>query len=162
MEYHLRPATNEDRGAVEHLVFSVLAEYGLNPDPDGTDSDLHDVHGSYHASGGSFDVLTDESGEVVGTVGLFRISPTVCELRKMYLDRRARGQGMGRRLLAHALARAAALGFARVVLETASVLAEAVALYERHGFRRYAPEHLAARCDAAYCLDLPPKDAASR
>lgn len=62
MEYHLRPATNEDRDAVEHLVFSVLAEYGLNPDPDGTDSDLHDVHGSYHASGGSFDVLTDESG----------------------------------------------------------------------------------------------------
>ena len=160
MEYHLCPATNADRDAVEHLVFSVLAEYGLKPDPDGTDSDLHDIHGSYHASGGSFDVLTDESGKIVGTVGVFRVSRTVCELRKMYLDRGARGQGLGRRLLAHALERAAALGFSRVVLETASVLVEAAALYERHGFRRYAPDHLAARCDAAYCLDLSPKDAA--
>jgi hypothetical protein len=42
--------------------------------------------------------------------------------------------------------------------ETASVLREAVALYERYGFRRYEPGHLAARCDAAYYLDLPPAE----
>ena len=160
MEYHIRPATNADRGAVEHLVFTVLAEYGLKPDPDGTDSDLHDIQNSYHAAGGSFDVLADDSGNVVGSVGVFRVSPAICELRKMYLARGARGQGLGRRLLAHALARAAALGFTRVILETATVLVEAVALYERHGFRRYEPEHLAARCDAAYFLDLPPGSAA--
>jgi putative acetyltransferase len=154
----LRPATNADRAAVERVVFGVLAEYGLAPDPGGTDADLRDLEASYHAAGGCFDVLIDADGKVIGTVGLARVSGTTCELRKMYLARAARGQGRGRRLLEHALARAAELGFTRVVLETASVLREAVALYERAGFRPYTPEHLAARCDTAYCLELTSRD----
>lgn len=155
MSYHFRAATNDDRPAIEALVFGVLAEYGLRPDPGGTDADLQDLHESYHAAGGAFDVLTDGQGQVVGTVGLHRVSATTCELRKMYLARAVRGQGWGRRLLEHALAQAKALGFTRVELETASVLREAVALYERFGFRRFEPEHLAARCDAAYFVELP-------
>jgi putative acetyltransferase len=154
MSYILRPATNDDRTAVEQVVFGVLAEYGLTPDPAGTDADLQDIEASYHGAGGSFDVLIDASGAVIGTVALARVSESTCELRKMYLASAARGQGWGRRLLEHALARAAELGFTRVVLETASVLREAVALYERFGFRPYISEHLAARCDTAYYLEL--------
>jgi putative acetyltransferase len=154
MHLILRSATNRDRDGIEALVFGVLAEYGLKPDPGGTDADLQDIERSYLASGGMFDVLTDEAGVVVGSVGLFPLSGRICELRKMYLAAPARGLGHGRRLLDHALSRARELGFARVVLETASVLREAVALYERYGFQRYTPEHVAARCDTAYFLDL--------
>jgi putative acetyltransferase len=150
----LRSATNKDRAAVERLVFGVLAEYGLKPNPDSTDSDLADIERSYCAPGGFFDVLVDDSGRIVGSVGLYPLSSSVCELRKMYLDRSARGLGHGRRLLEHALTRARELGYSRIVLETASVLREAIALYERRGFRRYTPDHLAQRCDAAYYLDL--------
>ena len=156
MQFRLRPATNKDRNAVEKLVFGVLAEYGLTPDPAGTDSDLHDIQSTYHAAGGAFDVLVTSSDEIIGTVGLFRVSASICELRKMYLAPSARGQGQGRRLLEHALESAAALGFSSVVLETASVLREAVSLYERYGFRPFVSEHLAARCDAAYILTLSP------
>ena len=157
MPFRLRPATNDDRAAVEQVVFGVLAEYGLAPDPDGTDADLRDLEASYHATGGCFDVLLDDAGKVIGTVAVARVSESAGELRKMYLARSARGQGWGRRMLQHALARAAELGFTRVVLETASVLREAISLYERAGFRSYVSEHLAARCDTAYYLDLPPE-----
>lgn len=156
MQLTLRAATNRDRKAVEDMVFGVLAEYGLKPDPGATDRDLQDIELSYLTHGGMFDVLVDETGRVVGSVGLFAVSPSVCELRKMYLVAPARGLGFGRQMLEHALGRARDLGFARVVLETASMLREAVALYERYGFRRYTPEHLSARCDAAYFLDLSP------
>jgi putative acetyltransferase len=156
MQLTLRPATNRDREALETLVFGVLAEHGLEPDPGATDSDLQDIELSYIACGGIFDVLIDENGQLIGSVGLFPVSRSVCELRKMYLAAPARRLGFGRWLLEHALSRARELGFARVVLETASVLRAAVALYERYGFRRYTPKHLAARCDTAYFLDLPP------
>lgn len=158
MQYILRPATNADRADIERLVFAALEEHGLEPDPASTDSDLLDIQTSYFAGGGTFDLLMNDSGQIVGSVGLCRVSDYVCELRKMYLAPETRGCGWGRRLLDHALARAAELGFHRVVLETASVLYAAIALYERYGFQRYNPEHLAARCDAAYYLDLQPDE----
>ena len=150
----LRTAVEEDGEAVRLLVFGVLAEYGLQPDPEGTDADLKDVAVSYQKPGGVFDVLTDEAGEIVGTVGIFPVTKDTCELRKMYLAPRARKQGQGKRLLDHALLEAIAKGFRRMELETASVLVEAVALYERYGFRPFEPEHMVARCDCAYYLEL--------
>lgn len=156
MDYFLRPATNNDRADIERLVFAALDEHGLKADPASTDSDLLDIQTNYFASGGTFDLLVNDSGRIVGSVGLYRVADSICELRKMYLTPEVRGCGWGRRLLEHALARAAELGFRRVVLETASVLQSAVALYERYGFQRYTPDHLAARCDAAYFLDLHP------
>ena len=74
----------------------------------------------------------------------------------MYLASHVRGQGLGRRLLEHALATAKALNFSRVELETASVLKEAVTLYERYGFRQFHPSHLSSRSDSAYYLDIQP------
>jgi putative acetyltransferase len=154
MALSLRSAKPSDCKAIEALVFGVLADYGLQGDPEGTDLDLADLDGAYLKSGGAFDVLIDEAGEVVGTVGLSRISDLTCELRKMYLARSARGQGEGRRLLLHALARAKQLGFRRIELETASVLREAIALYVAHGFKPFTPAHLSPRCDCAYYLEL--------
>ena len=72
----------------------------------------------------------------------------------MYLLRDHRGRGLGKRLLDHALANARQLGFKTVILETASVLKEAITLYERHGFTPYHPDHLSTRCDQAYRLIL--------
>ena len=150
MTFSFRSATNGDRAAIESLVFGILAEYGLAPDPRSTDADLQNIEGEYHAKGGSFDVLVAENGQIVGTVGLYATSSGVCEIRKMYLASHARGQGLGHRLLKHALAQAKALNFSRVELETASVLKEAVALYERCGFRQFRPCHLSPRCDSVY------------
>jgi putative acetyltransferase len=72
----------------------------------------------------------------------------------MYLSQKVRGQGQGRRLLEYALAQAKEIGFRRVVLEMASVLKEAIALYQLYGFRPYEAPHLSQRCDGAYVLDL--------
>src|SRR5512134_2735755 len=117
----LRPASNNDRAAIEALVFGTLREFNLAPDPGDTDADLRDIEAAYQGRGGCFDVLVTDEGQIVGTIGLYRISKTECELRKMYLDKSVRGQGQGRRLLDHALAKAKELGFTRVILETAHV-----------------------------------------
>jgi putative acetyltransferase len=140
---------------VRGLVFTVLAEYGLKPDPDCTDADLDDIEQSYLARGGVFYVLEEQDGSIIGSYGLYPTEPGVCELRKMYLHRHYRGKGLGRHLLEDALARARQAGFQRVTLETAAVLKEAIRLYEAHGFTPRKAEHLSCRCDQAYVLDLP-------
>ena len=150
----IRPATNADSSAVKTLIFGVLREYGLQPDPGSTDADLDNIDEHYFRRGGSFSVLEADDGSIVGSVGIQPREPGVCELRKMYLSNLHRGKGLGRMLLDHGLTEARRLGFRRVELETASVLKEAIRLYEQYGFQRYQPEHLVPRCDQAYCLEL--------
>ena len=150
----LRPATNADGEQIRGLVYTVLEEYGLKPDPESTDADLDDIEQSYFAPGGTFQVLVEENGSAVGAYGLYPMDGRTCELRKMYLRHDFRGHGLGKRLLDDALAKARQLGFRRMVLETASVLKEAIALYESYGFAAYRPDHLSARCDQAYLLEL--------
>lgn len=162
MKFTLRTALNEDRDKIERLVFGILKEYGLKPDPESTDSDLSDIRREYLDRGGAFDVMTDENGRIVATVGLYRLDSSTCEIRKMYLDADLRGKGLGRRLLEYALSRARSLGYSRVELETASVLKEAIKLYESYGFHRHCRDHLASRCDAAYFLELAGHDIQSK
>jgi len=150
----MRPATNEDAAAVRSLVFGVLHEYGLKPSPADTDADLFDIKASYFARGGRFDVVVDANGTIVGTVALLPVDERSVELRKMYLLSAARGQGLGRTMLEHAIAQAKEMGFGRITLETASVLKEAVALYTRYGFRPCTSEHMSARCDQMFELIL--------
>lgn len=150
-----RAATNADGPAVERLVFSVLAEYGLAPEPEGVDRDLRDLEGFYFARGGWFGVWVDEAGDVYGSAGLGRVDERTCELRKMYLHPTKRGKGQGGAMLERALEEAKRLGYHRVILETASVLKEAVLLYERNGFRKTEPEgHTAKRCDLVMVREL--------
>jgi putative acetyltransferase len=150
----LRPADNKDCEDVARLVYGVLEEYGLKPDPACTDADIKDIESSYFGRGGTFFVLEAEDGSIVGAYGLYSIDEQTCELRKMYLHEAHRGKGLGKFLLEDALSKARQLGFEKMILETASVLKEAIALYKSYGFKEFMPDHLSSRCDQAYRLEL--------
>lgn len=152
--FHIRPAMNADRRAVQDIVFATLREYGMKPDPEHTDADLADLEAHYFARGGCFDVMVDSNGQVVGCVGLDRIDARTVELRKMYLHPDARGKGLGRRLLDHAVGQARHMGISRITLETASCLKTAIEMYRRHGFVESDEKIHTSRCDLAMYLDV--------
>jgi GNAT superfamily N-acetyltransferase len=80
----------------------------------------------------------------------------VCELKRMFVSRAARGRGHGRALL-HALERlAATAGFRRVRLFTTEVLVEARALYEASGYRLAGSVRDGDRTDLWLEKTLPP------
>ena len=148
-----RDFKRDDAIDVRRIVTSVLREYGLSPECGGIDADLDDIQGSYIDRGGMFLVI--ESGAAVaGCGGLYPLDTDEAEIRKMYLLPDARGHGLGRQLLQQLLDGARAGGFRRVTLETASVLKEAIGLYQSFGFRKVRREHYAGRCDQAYALNL--------
>jgi molybdate transport system substrate-binding protein len=150
----IRRAVPADAAAAREIVFDTLVDYGFTPEPQGTDADLMDLDAGFFSRGGAFDVACAPDGTVVGCCGLKPMGHGSVELRKMYLRKDVRGQGVGRRLLERALALARAKGFARVELETASVLTEAIALYRKAGFRPREGELETRRCDQAYVLEL--------
>jgi putative acetyltransferase len=151
----IRPATNHDIERIKALVFAALHEHGLKPDPEHTDADLDDIEGNYLRPGGVFEVIEDEAGNLLGTVGLYRMDDETCELRKMYFAPRLRGRGMGLRTLERTVQTARSMGFRRMTLETSSVLEKAIKLYTRFGFKPYdVIKHRSIRSDMAYFLDL--------
>jgi len=153
-KFRFRDAAAGDEPAIRSVVFAVLREYGLTPDPATTDADLLDVTSSYTARGGVFRVLVSSTDAIAGCGGLYPLDQEEAEIRKMYLLREARGRGLGRRLLRDLVEGARERRFKRVVLETASVLQEAIALYRAYGFVPLRRQHLASRCDQAYVLEL--------
>jgi putative acetyltransferase len=102
----LRPADNKDCEAIAELVYGVLREYDLKPDPACTDADIKDIELSYLGRGGTFCVLEQQDRSIIGAYGLYPVDKQTCELRKMYLHRAYRGKGLGKLLLTDALARA--------------------------------------------------------
>jgi putative acetyltransferase len=136
-------------------VTAVLAEFGLQSEPQGVDADLLDIEQHYRANGGEFWVVLHE-GRLVGTGGFIMTSPGQAELRKMYLTPVVRGRGLGRTLLELIESVAAARGALRMTLETASVLQDAIRLYERNGYRPSCGQASASRCDRHYSKTLAP------
>ena len=82
------PGDEEKIFAVVHLA---LAEYGLKTNTETTDYDIFHIQECYLDKKGIFKVL-EEKGSIIGSYGLFPISETVCELRKMYLSAGHRGK----------------------------------------------------------------------
>lgn len=152
----IRPYRAEDAEACRALLAAVLPEYGLKVDFEKTDSDLHDVEGVYLRKGGAFWVIeSDDGASLLGMGGVERTAPDTGEVRKMYFRKELRGQGFGRRMLDLIVEFARANGVRRLTLETATVLAEAVRLYERYGFVRDPSLLHTCRCDVAYRYDIP-------
>lgn len=103
---------------------------------------------------GAFFVVTD-ADDVVGCGGLQRHDDDTAEIKRMWIDPARRGGGLGRRLLAHLEDAAVGLGYRSVVLDTNSTLTEAIAMYERAGYRsieRYNDNPYAQRW---FTKDLP-------
>lgn len=148
-----RAATNADVPPIKDLIFEVLHEYGLSPEPCGADQDIENIEDNYTKRGGVFEVLTDENGKICGTVGLFPINDEKVELRKMYFSKEIRGRGFGKKTLQRMIDEAKNRGFQTIYLETASPLIEAIGLYKKFGFEP-TPEMHTARCDQAYFLKI--------
>lgn len=146
-------ATNGDCEDIRNLVFAILREYGLESAPEGIDKDLDDIEANYINRGGVFEILENSDGELVGTVGLYPLDEKRIELRKMYFVKEIRGQGLGKKILKRMIETAKEKGFDKIVLETASVLNEAIGLYKKFGFIETKGKH-APRCDQAFYLDL--------
>lgn len=89
--------------------------------------------GSMTAPEGAF-VVAHGNGSVVACGGVKRIDRRTAEIKRMWVDPKWRGLGLGVRLLANLESHATRLGYRVVRLDTNSVLVEAITMYERSGY----------------------------
>jgi L-amino acid N-acyltransferase YncA len=84
-------------------------------------------------------LIAERGGAIVGWASLNPFNPRACYDHvgdfSLYVERAARGSGVGRRLLEALIARARELGYHKLVLAAFPYNAAGCALYERCGFR---------------------------
>ncbi len=149
-DFIIRNWQEKDRTLVATVISSVLSEYGLPWQPEEADKDVLNIEEYYLATGGEFWVI-EHQNQIVGTAAYYPINRAekAVEIRKMYLLPKVRGLGLGKYLLQQLETAIFLRGFAQIWIETASILAEAVKLYESNGYLPTTGVET-NRCDLVY------------
>lgn len=148
--YLIRDWQDKDRLAAVSVIEQVLAEYGLPWQPEEADQDLIEIEKHYLEKKGEFWVVETQD-KIIGTAAYYPISRGLnsVEIRKIYLLPDVRRKGLGQYLLEQLEITIEEKGFQEIWIETASVLKEAVQLYEKNGYLPSSGVET-KRCDRVY------------
>jgi ribosomal protein S18 acetylase RimI-like enzyme len=113
----------------------------------GFDEELATLPGKYAPPEGELLLALAPDGRALGCVALRALdAPGLCEMKRLYVEDKARGLGVGRALVAAIIAAAEARGYAEMRLDSLPSMHAALALYRSVGF---GPT-------AAYCFNPVP------
>ena len=131
--FHIVDPTSDDAVAAMRAYFAELdGRFVGGFDPG--DSLTTDNESMREQNGGIF-VVARLGCTVAACGGVQRHNDYTGEIKRMWVNPQCRGIGLGRRMLAELEGHIARLGYGHIVLDTNDVLKEAIAMYERSGYR---------------------------
>lgn len=156
----VRPIEASDDAAVAAVIREVMPEFGAVGQGFAIQDPEVDFMSRAYAGPRAIYFVLERDGRVVGGGGIGPLAGAaddVCELRKMYFRREARGGGMGEALLRRCIEEARSRGYRTMYLETLTGMDAAQKLYSKLGFRRLE-EAMGATghhgCNRYYALGL--------
>ena len=91
-----------------------------------------------------------EKGTVLGMVAYHRISDTRCEMKRLYVDPKYRGQHLGEKLVGEIIKLAKDAGYSEMVLDTLLPMKAAIEIYRKYGFEECEPYYNNPMDDVIY------------
>lgn len=98
------------------------------------DEEIRDIEQQYSRPDGILFIACDIDAHPIGCFGIRRFEDSICELKRMYVKKEARGHGVGKELLAKAIDIAKELTYKKMRLDTLPSMESAIGLYKKTGF----------------------------
>ena len=102
------------------------------------DEELENFPSMYGPPDGLF-LLAKHRSEIVGGVGLRRLTTEVCEMKRLFVYDSFKGKGVGKKLCSEIIEEAKDMGYEKMRLDTLGRMHEAMSLYESLGFKEIDP-----------------------
>jgi ribosomal protein S18 acetylase RimI-like enzyme len=135
----IRQAESDADLRAAHDLFAEYADsLGIDLSFQDFDRELDELPGAYAPPQGRLMVAL-EGQDAAGCVGLRDLGESTCEMKRLYVRRAFRRQGLGRALAEAVIDEARAAGYRRMRLDTLPSMAEAIPLYRSLGFREIEP-----------------------
>ena len=135
---NIRKIKSSDNEVLAKIVRNTLAEFGANKPGTVYYDDTTDHLYELFQEAGSIYYVAEKEGTIVGGAGIYPsqgLPQGTCELVKMYLQKDARGAGLGKHLIEQVLEFAQGFGYLNVYIETMPELQKALKVYEKFGFK---------------------------
>lgn len=136
--------SNEEVQKARELFEEYAAWLGLNLCFQNFDKELAELPGEYVPPNGRL-FLATENDETAGCVALRKIDgrkigDSICEMKRLYVRPKFRGQGLGRTLAETIIEAAREIGYRRMRLDTLpGKMDRAIAMYRSLGFKNIEP-----------------------
>ncbi len=135
----IRTIALNDNEAIAKVIRAALTEFGANkPGTVFYDSTTDHLFELFQIPGAIY-YVAELNGKLVGGAGIYPtegLPEKTCELVKLYLNKDARGIGLGKQLLLKSMQWAKENGYEQVYLESMPELSKAVSIYENVGFKK--------------------------
>ena len=131
--FTLRRYQPSDMEAVEYLHVYAIQQSGAYLGRGPWDDDVYAIEEAYLNKQGEF-LIGEWDGSFVAMGALRRTSPERAEIKRMRVHPDYQGRGFGQLILTELIARARALGYKTLHLDTSVLQVPAQKLYEKNGF----------------------------
>jgi putative acetyltransferase len=134
----LKPNSPAEWREARRLVEEYAASLNVDLSFQNFAQELEHFEREYSPPSGAF-LLAQEKGSFVGCVGLRKLSDTVGEIKRLYVQPTARGLGLGEALVRCIVDEGKKLKYVRLVRDTLPSMLAARSLYQAFGFKPVAP-----------------------
>jgi ribosomal protein S18 acetylase RimI-like enzyme len=148
----VRRAAREDAARIRGLFANGRAEGAFAANDAG--DDIQYLEASYLEDAGSSLWLAVHGGEVIAMIGVRRHSDSVAEIRRLRVEPGFRRRGVGRRLLAEAVAFCRNHDYLKTILDVQTDAEPAIRLFESFGFTLARKRDVEGGVRLEFYLDL--------